>query len=886
MWSCRPAVVLAVLFMQSLELCQGFAVKTMYHVYTSVQFRFATTDIKCVIRNTDTVKRNLPFLVELPSDAFIVKFSMATGGKTYIGEIKERTFGSQVTFDDGGSSSNVQGSRDGNKFGVSLPVAGGENATYNLVYQERLRRLDGVYEHRLHLKLDQIVENLYVETYIWEDKDIIKMIVPVMRPLSRINADYGNETNPLAVTNRLSSNRVQVIFAPSSGRQGSRGLSHLFLVQYDVVHNPDGDVIVKDGFFIHFFAPDTKPLPKDIIFVIDKSGSMSWANKMEQMIEAMVEIMDDIPTRDHFNIVPFDSSSYEWKPYLVPATAVNINEAKQYIRRLPAYGGTNIRDGIITARNIFLRRSSTERVAMIFFLTDGQDRAILDDFPSIPIYGLAFGDDADLDYIKELCAKNAGFSQKIYTEMDAANQVKNFYDKISSVSMKKITFKYDPNIVDLTSLTATEFSLVVKGSEVLVIGRLKKNVTNFNAHVEIEGEYGKIVKVAEMNETQILESVPKEGPGKSVPGSFKGNMEKVWALTTIQNLLQEDEKKATTKGSTEKLQQALYLSVKYGFVSPLTSIVINDPDKQQQIVETAVKDAEEKLGDRVSEFIKSRPSTTTVTTTTTTTTTTTMMPKCRPNTTIDEAVKSDLLTLTNMSGIYEHCMNIKPGASKYLKISMKSLGRFKGMPKLKQNQANNKTHVSVQRTVEINSFNVHYRERVFCVHPVPRFEAKSSYLIVACPKGQSLYLFTGSIYKLRSANAERLLILSTSKIATFYLGTTTSWQIMGDLEFQSEVNGSSEINLRVSCFNLTVQRNVNQLGLTYDVTVYLDDASKFTGLVMDNVNNKEAEPNICAPLQDEDRLLLKYRQNGKKFMTFFLEMLFDLIKNFPLRLWE
>ncbi|KAK6982262.1 inter-alpha-trypsin inhibitor heavy chain H2 [Biomphalaria glabrata] len=886
MFESKIILVATLLCFQLMKQSSCNAVTESYHVYTSIQYRFATTEIRCVIRNADYIKKKLPFLVELPKDAFITKFTMTTGGITYVGEIKERTAGSEVYFEDGGLS-NVIASRDGNKFGVKLPVAGGENATYVLVYQERLFRKEGVYEHKLYLQPGHMVADVYVETYIWENKDVTLINVPALRPLSRIHADYGKETNSLAIVNRLSPNKVQVIFAPTASQQPSSGLSHLYLVQYDVFHHPDGDLVIKDGFFMHFFAPDMTPMPKDIIFVIDVSGSMGWDNKMEQMQAAMIEIMNHIPPRDYFNIVPFSSTAFTWKSVLVAATKSYINEAKNYIWNLDAVGGTNIRAGIITARNLLFQRSFTERVAMIFFLTDGQDRSPVDDYPSIPIYGLAFGDDADLDYIKELCAKNGGFSQKIYTNIDAANQVTNFYDKISSVTMKKITFKYDHSIVDASSLTPTEFSLVVNGSEVVVMGKLKKDVITFNATLEIEAEAGKSVKVQKVDDVTKLAVSPDNSADYKKMQSLSGNMEKAWAFATIQNLLQEDQKKATVKGDTHALEQAMYLSVKFGFVSPLTSIVINDPN-QRQIVEAAVKDEDAKIGDRTHAFITGRPPTTTVTTTTTTTTT--RMPWCPPNTTLEDAIKGELLrSLTNVSRVFETCMDVNPGASSYLRRSMVASTRFEGAIKWNRNKNKNVTLVNIPRPVSINHISVHYKGNEKCTSPMPTFEGKTSYLLLSCPKGAALYVQTGPTYALKSASVQRLILVSHPHFATLFLGSSSSWLMYGDLEFRSEVKNKDELTLRVSCFNLTLHRQLSSLGLVYEMDLNLDSRiTAFTGIMVDNLLNVEGDGEVnCVPLSNEDQVLNKYKQKStKKFIVYFLDVLYDLIRNFPPRLWE
>lgn len=44
---------------------------------------------------------------------------------------------------------------------------------------------------------------------------------------------------------------------------------------------------VSDGHFVHFFAPSNlSPLPKNIVFVIDVSGSM-WGVKMKQVRDVL-----------------------------------------------------------------------------------------------------------------------------------------------------------------------------------------------------------------------------------------------------------------------------------------------------------------------------------------------------------------------------------------------------------------------------------------------------------------------------------------------------------------------------------------------------------------------------------------------------------------------
>ena len=70
-------------------------------------------------------------------------------------------------------------------------------------------------------------------------------------------------------------------------------------IKYDVEReNLGGELLIRDGYFVHFFAPTDLPIiPKNVVFIIDKSGSM-MGRKMEQTKEAMITILNDLGPND------------------------------------------------------------------------------------------------------------------------------------------------------------------------------------------------------------------------------------------------------------------------------------------------------------------------------------------------------------------------------------------------------------------------------------------------------------------------------------------------------------------------------------------------------------------------------------------------------------
>lgn len=70
--------------------------------------------------------------------------------------------------------------------------------------------------------------------------------------------------------------------------------------------------MVKDGYFVHFFAPDdVEPLPKHVVFVLDTSGSMMF-QKIDQLRTAMKSIIGDLKNTDVFHLVEFNNDVLVW----------------------------------------------------------------------------------------------------------------------------------------------------------------------------------------------------------------------------------------------------------------------------------------------------------------------------------------------------------------------------------------------------------------------------------------------------------------------------------------------------------------------------------------------------------------------------------------------
>ncbi|MCX7418251.1 MAG: VWA domain-containing protein [Planctomycetia bacterium] len=108
----------------------------------------------------------------------------------------------------------------------------------------------------------------------------------------------------------------------------------------------------EDGFFLMLASPDVKPdakpLPKTVVFVVDRSGSMT-GQKFEQARGALKFLLQQLKPEDNFNLVVYDSAVESFRPELQRADEGTIKAATGFVDGLYAGGSTNIDGALQTA---------------------------------------------------------------------------------------------------------------------------------------------------------------------------------------------------------------------------------------------------------------------------------------------------------------------------------------------------------------------------------------------------------------------------------------------------------------------------------------------------------------------------------------------------------
>jgi hypothetical protein len=107
---------------------------------------------------------------------------------------------------------------------------------------------------------------------------------------------------------------------------------------------------------------------KQVLFVIDSSGSMAMMEKFEQARRAVDRALDGLQPSDRFNIIDFDDGYRMFRPIPGEPMAKGDDRAEHWLAGLTAAGGTRLLPALEAA---FEQPADPERHGIIVVVTDG-----------------------------------------------------------------------------------------------------------------------------------------------------------------------------------------------------------------------------------------------------------------------------------------------------------------------------------------------------------------------------------------------------------------------------------------------------------------------------------------------------------------------------------
>lgn len=330
------------------------------------------------------------------------------------------------------------------------------------------------------------------------------------------------------------------------------------------------DTLDNDGFFLLLLAPrpdsEIKPVDKDIIFLLDKSGSME-GEKFQQAQEALHYILQHLNPNDRFNIISFstgiDSYSYKMTP------AAEASDAQKWVSSLSAEGSTDINRALLEAASI----ADRERPTYLIFLTDGlptegvtDSQSIIQNFSeaaskNVRLFSFGVGYDVDTLLLDTLSQNHHGASSYVLPDERLDELISGFYSKISTPVLTNLELDFGEMAV--YDIFPSPLPDLFVGSQVVVVGRYRQGGIS-------------TVKLSGRTDGKNQEfSFPEQvfTSDSSQEDEMLANLPRLWATRKIGYLLN----KIRLEGNDqETIDQIVRLSIRYGIVTPYTSYLVTE----------------------------------------------------------------------------------------------------------------------------------------------------------------------------------------------------------------------------------------------------------------------------------------------------------------------
>jgi Ca-activated chloride channel family protein len=328
-----------------------------------------------------------------------------------------------------------------------------------------------------------------------------------------------------------------------------------------LTYRDPSDPVDQDGFFLVLLAPkpetDAQVLPKDVLLVLDRSGSME-GEKFKQAQAALRYILQHLNEGDRFNIISFSTGLEAYAPRLRPASEAN--QALHWVDRLSAMGSTDINRALLEAASMV----DNQRPTYVIFLTDSQK--ILDNFQqaapeNLRLFTFGVGYDVDTFLLDSLAQGQHGANTYVLPGENLDESLSAFYAKISTPVLTDLRLSFDDlSVYDLYPDPLPDLFL---GSQIVAVGRYKQGGT---ATVNLTGEVNNQASNFRYPE-QVFE---RDSRGSSTALQA---LPRLWATRKIGYLLN----KVRLEGpDQETIDQIVRLSIRYGIVTPYTSYLVTE----------------------------------------------------------------------------------------------------------------------------------------------------------------------------------------------------------------------------------------------------------------------------------------------------------------------
>lgn len=547
-----------------------------HHVTVSIEGHAATTEVDQTFFNPNDRQLEGTYLFPVPKGAKIDAFAMDIDGKLTEAELLDAAKARKIYEDI------VRSMKDPalleyagqDLFKVRIfPLEPRQEKRVKLKYTQLLAADGGLVEYRYPLNTEKFsakpLESVSVTVRLQGDAPLTMIHSPsheveVKRDGDR-KAVIGFEANDLRPDTDF-----QLVWGVEPAESIGLGL---------LCHREAGS---DEGTFALFAAPSptalaAAPQPKDIVFVLDTSGSMADGDKLGQARRALEFCLRNLDDRDRFGVVRFATEAEALSDSLLPASEASREQAVGFVQGFKPIGGTALAAALARSLKLATVAHDPDRPCFVVFLTDGLPtigttdvtklvEVVTDAAGKRPVRVFCFGVGTDVNthLLDRIVETTRAASQYVLPGEDLELKLTGFYGKIASPVLANLELTVEGD-VRLSKLHPASLPDLFKGEQLVVLGRYSGAG---RATLTLTGTVA-----GEPRRFALTKSFPKQDDGRDF-------LPRLWAARRVGFLLDQ----IRLHGESQEVrEEAATLARRYGIVTPYTSWLILEDEGRRNV---------------------------------------------------------------------------------------------------------------------------------------------------------------------------------------------------------------------------------------------------------------------------------------------------------------
>jgi Ca-activated chloride channel homolog len=529
---------------------------------TRISSQVATTHVEQVFRNDTNFVLEGTYFFPIPETASIAEFAIWDGDRRLVGEVRTREEARRI-YDE-----IVRRRRDPglleyagkDLFQASIfPIPAHSDKKLEITYSQVVRAEGGTVSYRYPLGTGHQATQIgtVAGRVELESREPLRN---VYSPTHSIDVKRQNDRHSM------------VSFESESGKEPQDFQLFYTISKEDfgltlLTHREPG----KDGYFLLMISPkedwsDQEYSAKDVVFVVDTSGSMAQEGKMEKARSALLYGVSILRPQDRFNVISFAGEEHLMENGLIAADEKGRQRGAAFVKALKPVGGTNINQSLLASLRQF-SDADRDRAKILVFMTDGLPTVdetnvskIIDNVhkagkAGVRLFTFGVGYDVNTTLLDKLAADNGGVADYVEPKEDLEVKVSNFFTKVNYPVLTDLQIDLGGAKTDLTY--PRSIPDLFRGSQVTLIGRYSNESSLDSVSLRLSGKSN--------GQTRSYTYDKLSFPLRAETNDY---LPRLWATRRVGWLMEQ----VRTNGEQKELRDEIVdLGTRYGIVTPYTS---------------------------------------------------------------------------------------------------------------------------------------------------------------------------------------------------------------------------------------------------------------------------------------------------------------------------